>query len=198
MSFHQEKRETLITVIGNESCGKTTILKNICDGDLPHQETTPTNGCDLFVKEMANEKLHFWDISGNFRFNFMIPTVITSRTDAILLVYRKNNVKDLNYLWEVFLDLLINENKKIFLIETHNDIVHQESFTSINDKEIHRKQYHYIKFAQQRLMDAMELKKIYKTTISSQKDLLKDIIKETSQTPIVEDIKQKRSGWCCY
>ena len=198
MSFHQEKQEILITVIGNESCGKTTILKNICDGDLPHQETTSTNGCDLFVKEMANEKLKFWDISGNFRFNFMIPTVITSRTDAILLVYRKNNVKDLNYLWEVFLDLLINENKKIFLIETHNDIAHQESFTSINDKEIHRKQYHYIKFAQQRLMDAMELKKIYKTTISSQKDLLKDIIKETSQTPIVEDIKQKRSGWCCY
>lgn len=183
----------MITIIGREACGKTTLVKKICNDKTFDDATT---GCNYFLREVGIKKYRFWDLSGEYRFRFMIDSFVNSRTDLVLMVYRKDNVEDLRYLWEVYIDILINKKVKILLIQTHSDIDTIASFGSKLDEINGRVNGMYIKHLLIKLKSAFSIDDVIRTSLNSGgENVFSSIESVLDDTPIRE---RRRSWFCCY
>ncbi|MHA2394347.1 MAG: Rab family GTPase [Promethearchaeota archaeon] len=91
-----------IVLLGDNSEGKIAFTQNICH-NIFNSDTKLTIGVDFFTKQMrvldSEIRLHLWDIVGDPRFKFLIPTYC-SGANAAIIIYDVNNPYSLDHVSE--------------------------------------------------------------------------------------------------
>lgn len=123
-----------ICTIGDESTGKTSIIKKFINDDF-NNDYNPTVGVDINSIKMKindkNIKLYIHDISGDEKFTFLTKTFCVG-VSACIIVFDLNNLTSRNNLdyWIKFVKninntslIIIFGNKKDLIYTTNNDDV---------------------------------------------------------------------------
>lgn len=96
-----------VLVLGDESVGKTSMLKRFCEAEELNPGYRPTVGVDHFQKPMSGKsgrpvKLHIWDTSGSAEF-FDIRAEFYKESHAVLLMMDTSNRRTFDSLDAVWL-----------------------------------------------------------------------------------------------
>lgn len=116
------KRQVLL--LGDQGCGKTSILNKMTNTFPSSCGYQPTIGVDLQFLEHKGHKFRCFDLSGHERFKFMVSYYLAN-TDVIVLVGDANNLESIKHLddWRILVSAV---ERKIPIITVINkcDLVH--------------------------------------------------------------------------
>lgn len=127
-----------LVVIGAAGVGKTSIVRRFCENSFLEGYKT-TIGSDFYVKkldlEQANVNLSVWDLAGEERFRFVLPTFCKGAQGALIIFDLSRRRSYINI--TSYIELLWNITGQIpaILIGNKSDLVDQRAVTPDEAKE---------------------------------------------------------------